>query len=109
MNLSETERIARQYRRNVQTMRRQLRQLKQSTGPRYVVWYWLQGGRNGAVSMCVHCQTDDLSEAQQQRELAGAQPCCGGCNNVFIFDRWQIDNPDPSKTDRHVQTKSNQQ
>lgn len=68
-------------------MRRQLRQLQQSTGPRYVVWYWLQGGKTQAVKMQIHCQTDDPTEAREQRELAGAQPCCSGRQNVFIFDR----------------------
>lgn len=92
MNLSETERTARQARRNALTMRKQLRQLQQSTGPRYVVWYWLQGGKYGAVSMCVHCQTDDWTEARQKRELAGAQPCCGGRQNVYIFDREEVKN-----------------
>jgi len=86
-NLTETERTARQARRNALTMRRQLRQLQQPTGPRYVVRYRLKGGRHGAVSMCIHCQTDDLAVAREQRKLAGAQPCCGGIQNVYIHDR----------------------
>lgn len=85
--LTETERTARQARRNALSMRRQLRQLKESTGPRYVVWYWLQGGKTQAVKMQIQCQTDELAKAREQRALAGAQPCCGGVRNVFIFDR----------------------
>lgn len=89
MSPTEAERTARQARRNARTMRRHLRQLHESSGPRYVVWYWLQGGKTQAVKLQIHCQTDDLSEARQQRKLAGAQPCCGGGNSAHIFERRQ--------------------
>lgn len=85
--IAEVEKAARQARSNASTMRRQLRQLQRSSGPRYVVWYWLQGGRHGAIRMQIHCQTDDLAHAQAERRIAGAQPCCGGRKHVYIHDR----------------------
>jgi len=70
-------------------MKRQIKSLHESDGPRYCVWFWVTAGKGQHKVLQIYEETDRLDEAHSILAVCNSQPCCGLDNRARIYDRVQ--------------------